>query len=352
MHDEPLNVLQSGYGNELHAQSDTDPEIMKNAPVVHVVEYALYRGIKALVRGLPHRKVRGLGHRLGRLAYRVAGGQRRRVMAHLELAMPELSAERCSAVARACFEHFGAHFLELVSMSRFDLDAADRLFEVEGWQHVESAEAAGRGYFLTAGHFGHWEIALYALAKRIEGLHAVARPPDNPWIARDVRGIRKRLGIGLIDKAGASFRMLSAYRKGGRVAAVIDQHVRPSAGILVPFLGHPAWTSPVLAMLSLRTGAPVLHITCVPAPGGRYRVRLRPPIEPEGEGPEAESALTRRYMAEIERDIRRRPELWLWMHRRWRAGGPEAGESRTQERARGTVQRSIPGPLSADSGGR
>ena len=52
---------------------------------------------------------------------------------------------------------------------------------------------------------------------------------------------------------------------------------------------------------------------CVPAPGGRYRVSLRPPIEPEGEGPEAEAALTRRYSGEIERDIRRRPELWLWM---------------------------------------
>ena len=93
-------------------------------------------------------------------------------------------------------------------------------------------------------------------------------------------------------------------------------------GVLVPFLGHPAWTSPVLAILSLLTRAPVVHLACVPVEGGRYRVSLRPPIEPEGEGPEAEAALTRRYMEEVERDIRLRPELWLWMHRRWRTDPP------------------------------
>ena len=122
-----------------------------------------------------------------------------------------------------------------------------------------------------------------------------------------------------MEKKGAGFKLLNAYRKGARIAMSIDQHVRPSAGIRVPFLGHPAWTSPVLAMLSIRTGAPVVHFTCVPTAGGRYRVRFRPPIEPVGKGEEARAALTRRYMEEIERDVRRQPELWLWMHRRWRS---------------------------------
>ncbi len=298
---------------------------MKDAPVRHAAEYVLYRAVKAALLRFSHPRVRGLGHRLGRLGHRLLAGQRRLALRNLELVMPELDAGERRRVVGACFEHFGAHFLELASMSRFDREAAAGLFDVEGLEHLAELEAAGRGYFLTAGHYGHWELALYPLASRVADLQAVARPPDNPRIARDVRAMRERLGIGMIDKAGASFRMLKAHRRGARVAVVLDQHVRPSAGILVPFFGRPAWTSPVLAILSLRTGAPVVHLTCVPAPGGRYRVRLRPPIEPEGEGPDAEAALTRRYMEEIERDVRRRPELWLWMHRRWRQTPEPAG---------------------------
>ena len=93
-------------------------------------------------------------------------------------------------------------------------------------------------------------------------------------------------------------------------------------GIAVPFFGRPALTSPVLARLSLRTGAPVVPISAYPEPGGRYRVVVRPPIlPPEGQdGDEAVAALTRRYLEVAEEDIRAHPEMWLWMHRRWEEG--------------------------------
>ena len=94
--------------------------------------------------------------------------------------------------------------------------------------------------------------------------------------------------------------------------------MRPSAGIKVPFLGFPAWTSPVLAILSTRTGAPVLPFTCVPQGEDGYKLSFRQPIFPSGRGPEAEAELTGRYLAAVEEDIRRAPEGWLWMHRRWR----------------------------------
>jgi KDO2-lipid IV(A) lauroyltransferase len=122
----------------------------------------------------------------------------------------------------------------------------------------------------------------------------------------------------VIDKEQAGHRMLNVVRAGGAVAMIIDQHVRPSAAIRVPFLGHAAWTSPLLAMLSLRTGAPVVPFRCLPAPQHRYRVEIHPPIEPEGKGRPAEAAMTPRYVEPIERDVLERPELWLWMHRRWR----------------------------------
>jgi len=93
----------------------------------------------------------------------------------------------------------------------------------------------------------------------------------------------------------------------------------------VPFFGHPALTSPVLAKMSIRLGVPVVPSYCLPAPEGRYRVWFKPPISPpqdagkdDEERDEAVRRLTARYMAEMEEEIRRSPELWLWMHRRWR----------------------------------
>jgi hypothetical protein len=112
--------------------------------------------------------------------------------------------------------------------------------------------------------------------------------------------------------------MLNALRRGGNVAIVFDQRVKPWNGILIPFLGRNAWITPLVASLSIHTGAAVVPVSCVPEAAGRYRVTLLPPILPEGKGLVAEVALTRRYLEPLERQIRERPELWLWMHRLWR----------------------------------
>jgi KDO2-lipid IV(A) lauroyltransferase len=117
--------------------------------------------------------------------------------------------------------------------------------------------------------------------------------------------------------------MLQAVRAGGWAGILIDQRVQPKEAIEVPFFGHPALTTPVLARLSLRTGAPVVPIFAFPEPHGRYRFVARPPIFPPERPAAGESEdstvldLTRRYLETAEAEIRRHPEQWLWMHRRW-----------------------------------
>jgi hypothetical protein len=130
--------------------------------------------------------------------------------------------------------------------------------------------------------------------------------------------IRGRLGVKLVERRGSTLQMLKILRRGGRVVIVIDQRLPPWYGILVDFLGRPAWSTPMAAKLSTRTGAPVVPAFCLPAPGGRYRTEVGEPIFPEGRGEAAEAALTRRHLATVEERIRERPELWLWMHRRWK----------------------------------
>ena len=300
---------------------------MKQAPIQHAIEAFGFDRLRRSILGRPHEQVRSFGARFGRWAYRLLVGPRRVAERNLSRVFPKLAEDERRQIALACFEHFGGHFAETLSMARFDRDAALERFDIEGWEHLEALERGGEGFFFHTGHFGTWEMALYPFALRLGNVQAVARPLDNPRIDVEMRALRERFGIRLIDKAGAGRRMRSAVRAGARVAIVIDQHVRPSAGVRVPFLGHPAWTSPVLALLALRLAKPVVPFTCRPLPEGRYHLRIDPPIVGEGRGMDAEIEMTRRIFAPLEDDIRRRPELWLWMHRRWRDAAPPRDES-------------------------
>lgn len=290
---------------------------MKHAPVRHRLEYVAYRAAKGAILAGTHEAARRHGRHLGRLGHRVMAGRRRLALDNLEKALPELDAAARRRVARECFEHYGSTFVESVSAARFTPEEVERRFTVHGWEHLEAAEAAGRGVFLMSGHLGCWELATYLLGLRLGGLQMVARPVDNPWVDRDLAAIRERFGNRIIAKRGAGHRMLNVLRRRGRVAIVIDQRVHWREGILVPFLGRPAWTSPVVAYLSLRTGAPVVPLFCFPEGEGGYRLELSPAVVPRGEGEAGVEALTGEYMAVVGEEIRRRPELWLWMHRRW-----------------------------------
>lgn len=301
---------------------------MKDAPFQHAIEYAAFRLFQRWLLRRPHEAVAAPGRRLGRLAHRLLRSKRRLAERNMARVFPELSDDDHRRLVERCFEFYGANFFEVASTAR--LDTADLLsrFEIEGTEHLDAALPGQRGCFLTTGHYGSWEPAIFPLAdwatKHGRTCHAVARPLDNPKIDAEVRAGRERSGIEIIDKAGAAYRMLNACRRGGLVAVIIDQHVRESAGIQVPFFGEEAWTSPVLATLSLRTRVPVVPFTCVPGDPGRYRLTIHEPIEPldaaaSGMSEEqAEVEMTRRYLAAVEKDVRAQPDYWLWMHRRWR----------------------------------
>lgn len=293
---------------------------MKDAPVLHRIEYAAYLGFRGLVRALPHRAVRPLGRRLGDLAWLLDVRHRRVARSNLAAALPDLAAAERARMLRRCFRHFGAAVLDNVSSTRFDLVELCRRLTLEGWEHVERAESLGRGVFVLSAHLGYWEVAAYPPGIYGGPLHVVGRPLDNPHLDRELARLRRRYGNELIPKRGAARRMLRVIRDQGRVGILIDQRVPPNEAIEVEFFARPALTSPALARLSLRTGAPVVPIFGYPEPKGCYRFVARPVIEvPEVEETEqAVHDLTREYLRVTEQEILRAPETWLWMHDRWK----------------------------------
>lgn len=295
---------------------------MKNAPVRHRVEYGLYLLLKGVLRALPHPASRALGRRVGGLAWRLDRRHREVAQRNMALALPEIPEAERHRLVRDCFRHFGAALCDAISSTRFDAEEIGRRFTLEGWENLEQAESRGKGIFVLSAHLGLWELVPPVVGLYRGPLHIVVRPADNPDLDRELRALRERFGNRVIPKRGAARKMLETLREGGRVGILIDQRVQEKEGITVPFFGHPALTSPVLAKLSLRTGAAVVPVAAYPEPGGRYRVVVRPailPPEDQGDGDDAVVALTRRYLEVAEEDIRQHPEMWLWMHRRWDA---------------------------------
>lgn len=302
---------------------------MKDAPVLHRVELALFWVVRAMIRLLPHTGARRLGRLLGRLAHLVDRRHRRVARKNVARVFPELpEPERRRLVARA-FEHFGLATADSISSYRFDLEEICRRTDLIGWHLFQEAEAAresrgATGTIMTTPHLGLWEMAPVPFGIYGGPLHVVGRPLDNPHLDRRLTAQRERLGNRLIPKRGAVRPMLKALAQGGRVGLLIDQRAKPHEGITVPFFGLPSTTTPALARLSLRTGAPIVTAFCHPLPGGRYRIEVQPALWPdevmsEGfEGDAAVAELTRRLLAVYEHGIRRHPEQWLWMHDRWR----------------------------------
>lgn len=305
----------------------------------HRVQYAAYATLRALVRLLPHAGARTLGGGVGRLAHLVLPRQRKIAHENLARALPEMPEDERRRTVRAVFEHLGLAVADAVSVERFDLVELCRRMDIEGWEHLQEAERRARekgmGVFVLSAHLGLWEVA--ACPPGIYGgpLHVVGRPLDNPLLDRELVRSRARFGNRLIPKRGAVRPMFRILSGGGRVGILIDQRARPEEGIWIPFFGLPAYTTPILARMALRTGAPVVPIFGLPLPEGRYRIVLRAAIRPEEvahlDGEAAVVELTRRYLAACEAEIRRHPQMWLWLHERWKQPraartGPEDGE--------------------------
>ena len=196
-------------------------------------------------------------------------------------------------------------------------------------QDLNFTHSYGKGILFCTGHFGYWEHQALAHALKFEPMAVMARPLDNPRLHALLEKIRVSNGNPVLYRRGAVRKALRLLADGKGVGILIDQHMTSPDAIYVDFFGRPAATTSTLAALAMRTGAPVVPLFAFPLPDGRYRMIYEPPIEPpKQDSPDAIREFTQRCTDVLEMHVRRRPELWLWMHRRWRdAPGPVLEEA-------------------------
>jgi len=282
------------------------------------LEYLAVRLLAALVKPMSMQRARAVGAAIGRLAFRLDARHRRVALDNLARAFPTRSEAERIATARRVFEHFGSVIVELLRASTMSRNELMALVESEGDEHIWNALESERGVLCFTGHFGYWEMQAIASAARFVPLSVVARPLDNPYLDRMVEDIRTMTGNQVIARQGGIRRVLRELSSKGVVAILIDQHLQRDA-IKVDFFSRPAATTSALAALALRTKAIVVPVFALPMPGGRYRLVYEHPVDPPREdSPDAIREFTQRCTDVLEMYVRRHPELWLWMHRRWR----------------------------------
>ncbi|NDY42661.1 lysophospholipid acyltransferase family protein [Dissulfurirhabdus thermomarina] len=279
------------------------------------------RCVWLLSRFVPYRLGVRAGGALGNLLYPFLRRERERALAHLAQAFPERDEAWHAATARACFAHIGRAIFELA------LARPDRLGEVTrfvGADNLRKAMDMGRGVVFVTGHVGNWELMGAAIAQAYP-VSVVAAPVKPEPVNDLVVALRRRLGVRTIlrDRPGAARELIRVFRQGRALGILIDQDTKVE-GAYVDFFGRPAWTPTAAAAMALKFGAPVVFGWTHRDPDGRHTITIEGPLELVQTG-DLETdivANTALFTRLIEAAIRRRPEQWVWMHRRWRRRPP------------------------------
>ena len=297
-------------------------------------ESAMATSVRWIVPYVPMTAVRAFGRTAGLLAYAADGRRRRTALENLGYAFPGRSEQARRALVRAMFAHFGALLFELIKFGSYSREQMLAASEVEGEERLRQAQAQGRGILIFTGHFGYWELLAMAHALRMAPMTVLARPLDNPYLHAALEEIRTSTGNAVIYRQGAVRRILRNLAGGGIVGVLIDQHLHSTDAVFVEFFRRPAATTSALAALALRTGAPVIPVFALPLAHGRYRFIYEHPVDPpRADTPDAVREFTQRCTDVLEMYVRRHPELWMWMHRRWRDLDASAGQSPLGERS-------------------
>lgn len=250
--------------------------------------------------------------------------RRRVVLENLRHAFAgQLSESRLREIAREFYANLGITLLEFIALHDLDPARIPGLAGLEGLEHLDACRKRGTGAIVTSGHFGNWELAGATVAGHGYPFSFIVKSQSNPYIDRLQNEIRRRAGVGIIRQGTAVRQLLYALRRGEFVGMLADQD-GGNEGIFIDFLGRPASVFRGPAYLAYRTGCPILPAAIMRQDDGSHRVVFEPPLEvdPEWDEETAITELTRQYTARLEASIRQRPELYFWVHRRWKTRPP------------------------------
>ncbi len=285
-----------------------------------------------LLERIPERYAMALGAGFGRAWARLGLPRTQVGRVNLRIAFPSWSEAEREAVLERALANIGRSFVEFARLSRIGKEGLRERVRFEGLEHYEAARRASpkNGMIALTGHFGSWELLVAAAVAHGLPVVPVHRARDSALLDVVIQRYREASGGEFLPRGTAAFPVLRAIRKGRAVAIAYDIDCPRNEGVFVPFFGRLACTRDGPARIAMATGAAVIPVFLHRQPDGIHHVaRLYPPLEIVPAGSDPEAALrenVRRMTAAIEDEIRRAPDHWNWIHKRWKTQPP--GEPR------------------------
>ena len=282
-----------------------------------------------------------LGRLVGFLVYLVDGPHRRIVRRNLKFAYPNRSPQQIRRISRRVFQNLGITFLEICRLASMSQEEVLAGFRVEGLTHLMRALDSDEGLIIVSAHLGNWEAGLqYAacfLKKPVVGVAKKVRfQPLNRWLQH----LRTRFGIQIIYKKGALPEMRQTLRRGGIVALLVDQS-RRREGVDVTFFNRKVTATPAAAFLSIRCRCPVLPVFCIRDADGQLTIHVNAPLKLKRTGDlRADVQINTQLITDVVEDaVRKYPDQWFWVHKRWKKYYPHLYPEYQIRRRRRSVKR-------------
>lgn len=284
----------------------------------YLFEFAIIILLSFPLSLLPHKISLRVGDILGLLIFNLWGSRRRIALDNIKIAI----GNQQRLIAKETFKNFGKSLIEVIKIYYgFGKKIIDNV-EIYGIDNYYKAKSKGKGVILITGHCGNWELMALTFGIKVDKTSVVARKQNNPYINKLVEKIRAKYGNRVIYKKGALKAILTDLKANNAVGILMDQAVLDNEGYVIDFLGKPAWTTKVPALIARKTGSPVIPIF-INRKGNKHVINIYPELI-LSTAVDTEKAViedTKNFSKHIEDYIKNNPSEWLWIHRRWKRAG-------------------------------
>jgi KDO2-lipid IV(A) lauroyltransferase len=252
--------------------------------------------------------------------YYAAAKHRLIALHNLRCAFPGKKMEELIAIAKGVYRNVAITAAEFFSMPSITRENLHQWVELEGLEHYEAGISRENGLLSIVAHFGNWELMTIAVPYLFKPMHIVYRPLDSPILDNMVEHVRTFCGNELIPKGGSGKLIMELLKQNHIIGILSDQNVAAREGVFVDFFGRPACTGVGLAVLALRSGAPILPAFMARQKSGKYKLILKPLIDVSRTGDYNRDLLdnTQRFTKIVEEVVREYPDQWFWIHQRWK----------------------------------
>ena len=287
----------------------------------HRLEYALVWPVVKILGALPRPLARALGLLLAGAVYHLHRRLRKVGLRNLEIAYPDMAAAERRRIVRGVFVSLGRQLAEFCRFPRYTRDNVAQVALYEGFENFDAAQRRGKGVLFLTAHLGGWEVGSFVHSIHGHTMRIVVRALDNPYLDRLVERYRTLHGNSTFEKQDFARGLISAMRAGETVGLLMDQNMTPPAGVFVDFFGVPACTASGIARVALRTDASVVPaFTIWDDVRRKYRITFAPRLTLPKTGDDERDVVnaTQLFTSVIEEYVRKSPDQWLWVHRRWK----------------------------------